>query len=91
MELAADGNIIVADHLNERLFILNSNLEFIQDFSPHKSYYPLLQSLTEYRPRKMVIDQANGRMFVAENIWKTLQMGEGKDQYGDRLSVLTFV
>lgn len=87
LEMAADGNILVADKFNRSLLILSSNLEFIQELSPHKSKYPFDQSMTKSRPKKLMLDEANGRLFVAEEVWKA---SGNREQCCDQLSVFAF-
>lgn len=84
LEMAADGNIVVADNLNQRLLILDSSLEIVQELSPHKSKYPLGEVNSESRPRKLMLDEANSRLFVAENIFSC------GGQSSDQLSAFTF-
>jgi len=87
MEMFANGNILVADNLYQRLLILSSSLEFVQELSPKKSKQQHLgESTNQSRPWKLILDEANSRLFVSENIWSQRQ----DSQYGDQLSAFTF-
>jgi len=64
--MAANSDILVADSYN-RLLLLNSSLEFMDEFQLFK---PRDHGVIDKRLRKMLLDEADRRLFVAAKIWK---------------------
>ena len=63
VDLCVDGNefLMVADYFNSRVLLLNSDLQFEREIISHRVKHGLRY------PERILLDESNGRLFVADN------------------------
>ena len=68
--LAVDRNgfVMVVDQLNNRILLLDSDLEFKREIPWRKAKHRLLD------PEKILLDESNGRLLVTEGKWSNAQI-----------------
>lgn len=61
LSIDRNGFVMVLDEWNSRVLLLDSDLNFYKEILPKEKYE------LDYRVRKILLDQSNGRLFVAQN------------------------
>lgn len=78
----SDGNIFVADYYNKRILLLSPPLDHHRDLI---SLHDVIQVTDEdsvsvnFRPRRLCLDEARGRLFVADDINKDVMVFQIRD------------
>ena len=67
--LSVDGNgfVMVADRYNSRVLLLDSDLEFKREILSKEKH-------GLRNPGRILLDESNGRLFVADNEWNNEQI-----------------
>lgn len=78
LAIVGGGNILVADYSKQRVLLFSSDLELKLNLGIRESRHP----------KKICVDEANGRLFIVENVWNSIYTVP-KAQVSDVVSIFT--